>query len=86
MVSLTLVNSYIVSGSVSSWLCGTLNRDGPGKLHHGGHYYHHLFDGDALVQAFRVTPDGITYFIICYNVSGSVPSWLCGTLNRDGPG
>ena len=49
-------------GSVPDWLDGTLYRNGPGKLYHGEESFRHLFDGDAILQAFRITKDGtVTY-------------------------
>lgn len=45
-------------GVLPADLCGTLYRNGPGRLERGGHWVHHPFDGDGLVTAVRFGPEG----------------------------
>jgi carotenoid cleavage dioxygenase-like enzyme len=42
-------------------LRGTLYRNGPALHEFGGLRYHHWFDGDGMVQAFRFGDDGLTH-------------------------
>lgn len=43
-----------IEGTIPTDLNGTLYRVGPGKHDVGGHDYHHWFDGDGMVSAFRI--------------------------------
>ena len=51
----------LVSGQTPRDLLGTLYRNGPARHEVGGRRYHHWFDGDGLVQAFRFTGDGLRH-------------------------
>lgn len=46
-----------VRGKIPPALTGTLYRNGPAGHEVGGERYHHLFDGDGMIQAFQL--DGI---------------------------
>jgi all-trans-8'-apo-beta-carotenal 15,15'-oxygenase len=48
-------------GKVPQTLCGTLFRNGPGRFDRGGQRYDHWFDGDGLVQAWRLGKSGVTH-------------------------
>lgn len=50
-----------LEGKIPPGLRGTLYRNGPGRHDLGGQRYHHWFDGDGLVQAFRVDASGVTH-------------------------
>ena len=50
-----------LEGRVPKGLTGTLYRNGPTGLERRGVRYQHWFDGDGMVQAFRLTPEGITH-------------------------
>lgn len=40
-------------GEIPPQLCGTLYRNGPGRLERGGQWVHHPFDGDGMITALR---------------------------------
>ena len=42
-------------------LRGTLYRNGPAKHEIGSFRYHHPFDGDGMIQAFRITDTGVSH-------------------------
>ena len=46
-----------VNGTIPKGLSGTLYRNGPAKHEVQGQRYHHLFDGDGMVQAFNIDGD-----------------------------
>ncbi|MEM7770982.1 MAG: carotenoid oxygenase family protein [Cyanobacteria bacterium P01_E01_bin.6] len=48
----------ILSGSLPETLCGTLYRNGPGRLNRGGVPVGHWFDGDGAILAVHITPVG----------------------------
>jgi carotenoid cleavage dioxygenase len=48
----------VLQGRVPDGLRGTLYRNGPNRHELGGRRYHHWFDGDGMVQAFRFTESG----------------------------
>ncbi|MCB1684519.1 MAG: carotenoid oxygenase family protein [Pseudomonadales bacterium] len=50
-----------LTGSVPAGLEGTLFRNGPARHEIGDFRYGHWFDGDGMLQAFRLTPDGIRH-------------------------
>src|SRR5262245_32438884 len=50
-----------LQGRVPAGLHGTLYRNGPARHELGGERYHHWFDGDGMVQAFRFTPHGVSH-------------------------
>ncbi len=50
-----------IEGRLPAELRGTLFRNGPARHEIGGYRYHHWFDGDGMVQAFRFTDDGVSH-------------------------
>ena len=42
-------------------LRGTLYRNGPARMHRGPSAYHHWFDGDGLIQSFRLGDRGVIH-------------------------
>jgi carotenoid cleavage dioxygenase-like enzyme len=48
-----------VEGKIPSDLRGVFYRNGPGLFERGGQRYHHWFDGDGLVHAWRFTDHGV---------------------------
>ena len=58
-------NSYASQAKIlGKWpadLRGTLYRNGPAKHEIGSFRYHHWFDGDGMLQAFRLTDKGVTH-------------------------
>jgi len=48
-------------GKLPSGLRGTLYRNGPALHEFAGLRYHHWFDGDGMVQAFRFDEDGLAH-------------------------
>ncbi|MBE9154414.1 carotenoid oxygenase family protein [Cyanobium sp. LEGE 06113] len=40
-------------GTIPAELCGSLYRNGPGRLERGGQWVHHPFDGDGMITALR---------------------------------
>lgn len=53
--------SATVSGHWPEALRGTLYRNGPGLFERGGQRYQHWFDGDGLIQAWKIGADGVTH-------------------------
>ncbi|XP_046674847.1 carotenoid isomerooxygenase-like [Homalodisca vitripennis] len=49
------------TGTIPSWLRGTLLRNGPGRLKFGDSTYQHFFDGSALLHRFAIHNGEITY-------------------------
>ena len=50
-----------VTGRIPEALYGTLYRNGPARHEIGAFRYHHWFDGDGMVQAFRLGADGASH-------------------------
>lgn len=50
-----------VTGRFPAGLAGTFYRNGPAGHSVGGVRYRHWFDGDGMVQAWRIGPDGAAY-------------------------
>ncbi|KAI7814110.1 beta,beta-carotene 15,15'-dioxygenase [Triplophysa rosa] len=50
-----------VSGSIPTWLQGTLLRNGPGLFSVGDTSYRHWFDGMALIHSFTFKDGGVFY-------------------------
>lgn len=48
-------------GKLPQALRGTLFRNGPGRFDRNGLRYRHWFDGDGLVQAWRLTDQGVSH-------------------------
>jgi all-trans-8'-apo-beta-carotenal 15,15'-oxygenase len=53
-----LAEGLRVQGRLPAGLRGTLYRNGPGLHERDGGRYRHLFDGDGLVQAWHLGPEG----------------------------
>ncbi|MBA1149383.1 carotenoid oxygenase family protein [Ectothiorhodospiraceae bacterium WFHF3C12] len=51
-----------VSGRLPKDLRGTFYRNGPALHHLGGRRYHHWFDADGMIQAFRFGEGGVSHF------------------------
>ncbi|HET9483360.1 MAG TPA: carotenoid oxygenase family protein [Xanthomonadales bacterium] len=50
-----------VSGKLPEGLAGTFYRNGPARFERAGFRYHHWFDGDGLVHAWRIGGGGVTH-------------------------
>ena len=50
-----------VEGKIPNDLRGVFYRNGPGLFERGGQRYHHWFDGDGLVHAWRFTDQGVSH-------------------------
>ncbi|XP_045447631.1 carotenoid isomerooxygenase-like [Melitaea cinxia] len=50
-----------ITGTVPSWLSGTLIRNGPGTIKIGSTEYSHVFDGSALLHRFAIKNGIVTY-------------------------
>ncbi|MFP2904586.1 carotenoid oxygenase family protein, partial [Pyxidicoccus sp. 3LFB2] len=50
-----------VKGRFPEALHGTMYRNGPARLERAGRRVRHWFDGDGMVQSFRVSPHGVTH-------------------------
>lgn len=51
-----------LEGRIPRGLRGTLYRNGPAGFERAGARYQHWFDGDGMVQAFRLDDRGVTHF------------------------
>lgn len=56
-----LAEGLRLQGRWPAALRGTLYRNGPGLLERAGQRYRHWFDGDGLVQAWRLGPQGFSH-------------------------
>lgn len=50
-----------IEGKIPSDLRGDFFRNGPGLFERGGQRYHHWFDGDGMVHAWRFTDQGVSH-------------------------
>ncbi|NJN52816.1 MAG: carotenoid oxygenase, partial [Gammaproteobacteria bacterium] len=50
-----------LDGKIPAALRGTLYRNGPARHEIGNYRFHHWFDGDGMVQAYRFTDAGINH-------------------------
>lgn len=50
-----------IDGRLPDALRGTLYRNGPARHEIGDYRYHHWFDGDGMVQAYRFTDAGVSH-------------------------
>ncbi|XP_071519059.1 LOW QUALITY PROTEIN: carotenoid-cleaving dioxygenase, mitochondrial-like [Panulirus ornatus] len=50
-----------VEGAIPGWLEGSLYRDGPGVINIGDTWYHHIFDGMAVLHKFSIKDGEATY-------------------------
>ncbi|MEA3411264.1 MAG: carotenoid oxygenase family protein, partial [Pseudomonadota bacterium] len=50
-----------VTGRIPDSLRGTLYRNGPGLFERNGYGKQHLLDGDGMIQAFDIGPEGARY-------------------------
>ena len=53
--------TLVVEGSLPAGLSGTLFRNGPARFERAGFRYHHWFDGDGLVHAWRIGKGRVTH-------------------------
>lgn len=51
----------IITGRWPKELSGTLYRNGPAQHEIAGARYHHFFDGDGMLHAYRMSPEGATH-------------------------
>ncbi len=56
-----LAEGLRIQGRLPAGLRGTLYRNGPGLLGRDGQRYRHWFDGDGLVQAWHLGPEGLSH-------------------------
>uniref|UniRef100_UPI00286A55C8 carotenoid oxygenase family protein n=1 Tax=Chamaesiphon sp. OTE_20_metabat_361 TaxID=2964689 RepID=UPI00286A55C8 len=73
----------IVSGAIPDGLCGTLYRNGPGRLKRGGKRVGHWFDGDGAILAVRFADgaaSGVYRYVQTkkYQEESQVDRWLYG--------
>jgi carotenoid cleavage dioxygenase len=54
-------DSVPIVGKIPEALRGTLYRNGPARHDRGSQRYHHWLDGDGMVQAYRVSDQGISH-------------------------
>jgi carotenoid cleavage dioxygenase-like enzyme len=57
----TQVDALPLTGSLPSWLEGTLIRTGPARFEIGGQRLNHLFDGLAMLHAYRFADGRVGY-------------------------
>ncbi|KAL2094961.1 hypothetical protein ACEWY4_009680 [Coilia grayii] len=50
-----------VKGTIPTWICGNLLRNGPGKFEFGNEHFNHWFDGMALLHQFKIKDGQVTY-------------------------
>ncbi|XP_037071797.1 carotenoid isomerooxygenase-like [Pollicipes pollicipes] len=50
-----------VTGTIPSWIRGSLLRNGPGRLNVGDDEFKHLFDASALLHRFHISNGTVTY-------------------------
>ncbi len=50
-----------LEGEIPEALSGTLYRNGPAVHEIGDYRYHHWFDGDGMIQAWRINPGRVTH-------------------------
>lgn len=50
-----------VQGRMPTGLAGSFYRNGPARHMLGGERYHHLFDGDGMVQQYSLSDQGVTH-------------------------
>ena len=62
-----------VTGTLPSWLTGTLLRTGPSKFEVGDRTYNHWFDGLAMLHRFAFAGGGVTYANCFLKSKASVP-------------
>lgn len=67
-----------VTGTIPSWLKGTLLRNGPGKFEFGDSKYNHWFDGQALLHRFAIEQGKVKY----YNKFVRGEAFTNNTLNK----
>ena len=51
----------VMTGQWPVGLTGTLYRNGPARHDIAGYRYHHWFDGDGMLQAWKFTPAGVSH-------------------------
>ena len=50
-----------ISGTIPAELTGNYFRNGPAKMERAGVRYHHWFDGDGMIQKFKIGNNGIQH-------------------------
>ncbi|XP_053473731.1 carotenoid-cleaving dioxygenase, mitochondrial isoform X1 [Ictalurus furcatus] len=50
-----------IKGTIPTWICGNLLRNGPGKFEFGNQQFNHWFDGMALMHRFHIADGQVTY-------------------------
>ena len=50
-----------LEGRIPDGLSGTFFRNGPARHEIGDYRYHHWFDGDGMIQAWRIGPDKVSH-------------------------
>jgi len=50
-----------VTGTVPTWLKGSLVTNGPGRMKYGKEEFQHVFDGSAILQKFSFGENGVAY-------------------------
>ena len=50
-----------LEGKIPEGLTGTLYRNGPARHEIGDYRYHHWFDGDGMIQAWRIGPGQVSH-------------------------
>lgn len=50
-----------LEGNIPAALRGIFYRNGPARFERGGLRYHHWFDGDGMVHAFRFSEEGVSH-------------------------
>lgn len=54
-------DAAFIEGKLPTGLRGQFYRNGPGLFERAGQRYHHWFDGDGMVQAWRFTERGVSH-------------------------
>jgi carotenoid cleavage dioxygenase len=73
-------------GRLPAELAGAFYRNGTGRHELGGQRYHHLFDGDGLVQKYSLSPQGIVHRARFVRTEKFLADSAAGRPVRDGFG
>jgi all-trans-8'-apo-beta-carotenal 15,15'-oxygenase len=81
----------IRSGAIPPGICGTLYRNGPGRLERGGERAGHWFDGDGAILAVKFAEgaaSGVYRYVQTagYQAEAKADRWLCGNYGMLPPG
>jgi carotenoid cleavage dioxygenase-like enzyme len=55
------IDALPVTGTLPSWLAGSLLRNGPARFEVGSERYRHWFDGSAMIHRFTIGTGGVSY-------------------------